>query len=157
MSAVLVNDGRVLLAEALKDRPVLFGIGGGLSEWGEEEPPAAALDSIGLVTPIIYKSAHVVQYVTPSPTGEVVLASGRYAVSETPTNHLNFQLMLDYGDVTEDVREIHVYVDPTLAAGQQLFTPTELESTGRLLVSERRKALTFDGNVGAMINQVVTF
>ncbi len=161
MSAVLVNDGRILLAQALIDRPAYFGIGAGSADWGTSEPPTAGLEQINMVTPIGYKLAHVVQFVRPDEAGDIVLTSGRYALSEQPTNHLNYRLRLEYGEVMQDVREIHVYVDTQLVSGlpvgQRYFAPEDVAKTGRLLLAERRKPLFFDGTVGAEINLVVTF
>lgn len=161
MSAVLVNSGRILLAKAIKPRPAFFGIGSGDEAWGEDEPPATEMDRLEMLSPIGFKQAHAVNYVTPDADGELVLSNGTYAFSDTPTNHLNYQLRLNYGEVEDAIREIHVYVDTTvddsLPAGQRYFDESHITSLGNLLLVERRKPLHFDGTIGAEINMVVTF
>lgn len=165
MSSVLVNDGRVLMAEALQPLPCLFGLGTGNRAWDSENPEPINLDANQLIAPLGYKKAHAVHFVTPvtdpAEPADIVLNTGRYRISSTPTRYLNYVLKMDYTDVVNEVREYHLYCNPTLQAGlpigQTWFTPEQVENVGRLLLSERRKSLTFDGTMGAWINFVVVF
>lgn len=161
MSAVLVNDGRVLLAEAIKNRPSFLGLGTGEAAWSDDPPPPPA-SLLELVTPVGYKAAKQVSYVTPDEAGEIVLPTGKYNYSETPTNYLYYKFDLDYADGgTSDLREWHVYVDAAtvvdLPVAQTWFTPEQMQVRGRLLLAERRKPMPFDSTVRAVFEFVVIF
>lgn len=161
MSAVLVKDGRVLLAEAIKNHPTFLGLGTGEAAWGDQ-PPLPPTSLLELVAPIGYKAAKQVSYVIPDETGEIVLPVGTYSYSETPTNYLYYKFDLDYADGgTADLREWHVYVDAAtvadLPAAKTWFTPEQMQERGRLLLSERRKPMPFDSTVRAVFEFVVIF
>ena len=83
-----------------------------------------------------------VQFVTEDPTGEIIVPTGRYTVSATPTRHLLFRIAYDFGDAPASViREVALFagteVQAGLPAGQRYFEPGQIVAPGTLVALER--------------------
>lgn len=134
--AILPKSGRVVIADSIVARPIHLAWGSGDGSW--VTPPPEDNNATALTAELARRTATEVGYVTPSPTGEITLPSGRYARSVTPTNHLYVRTQFDFEDGQDStIREIGVFVGTEvqggLPMGQQYFTPGQIVNPGRLL------------------------
>ena len=79
---------------------------------------------------------------TEDPAGEIIVPTGRYTVSATPTRHLLFRIAYDFGDAPASViREVALFagteVQAGLPAGQRYFEPGQIVAPGTLVALER--------------------
>lgn len=138
--AVLNTSGRVAVAEALSVRPMHLAWGTGDPAW-DETPVAESLDATGLTNELGRVQASVVGFAEPDEVGEILVPTGRFTASNTPTNHLYLRFDFDFSDAADQViREAGVFLDSTivngLPPGQRYFVPAEVSSPGRLLAIE---------------------
>jgi hypothetical protein len=104
--------------------------------------PAEPPDAEGLVTPFGFRKITEARFVRFDPNGTIVLVSGRYALSEEPTNELYIRTSYDYEDgVGSTVRELSIHMDaaPIEGApiGQMYFEVAEIADPGILLALQR--------------------
>jgi len=137
--SVLVNDGRVAIAESLGLRPIHVAWGTGDGSW--ETPSAESSEAAGLLNEVGRRIASTVQYCTPDPGGPIELPSGNFSVSLTPTKFLHIVCDFDFADAPSSViREFGVFVgtetDAQLPPGQEYFSGAEVTSPGLLLLLE---------------------
>ena len=84
--ATLTHSGRAALAAALASQTLHFAWGTGDAAW-DTTPVPEPIDATALVNEVGRRLVTQVQFVTEDPTGEIIVPTGRYAVSETPTRH----------------------------------------------------------------------
>ena len=158
--AILTKSGRVGMAEAMAAQPVFMAWGRGDPEWGES-PPGESVEATALNQVIGYRKAARVRFCTPDPEGDIVVSSGRFRISDTPTNHLYLQFLFDFNTAPDEViREMGIYLgaqpNAGLPPGQEYFQPDELEHKGTLLLLEYRKPLYRDIGVRETFEYVIT-
>lgn len=133
---ILTKSGRVVIAESIAQRPVHVAWGLGDGAW--LTPPSENPNALTLMDEIGRRTANVVGYVVADPDGAIILPSGRFTESPTPTNALLIEVTFDFADAPSSViREFAVFVgtetDPGLPSGQRYFTPDQVTSPGRIL------------------------
>lgn len=158
--AVLTLSGRAALAASLKAQPIHLAWGRGLPEW-DIEPVPEPVDATGLTDEIGRRTAAFVRYCAPSETGEIQVPNGRFTEVEDVTNHLYCRFNFDFEDSpNETIRETGIFVGSKvvegLPAGQEYFTPDQLQSAGILLVVERFDAFKRSSAVRQAFEFVVT-
>jgi len=157
---ILAKSGRVVIAESIKARPVHVAWGSGDGAW--IEPPSEDVDATALVNEIGRRLADVVSYVVPDEDGLIELSTGRFSLSEAPTNHLYIQVKFTFGDEPSGViREIAAIVgtvtDPALPAGQRYFTPAQVVEPGRLMHLENLPPIFRSSAIEETFQIVITF
>lgn len=144
--SIFTTSGRAALATALKANPLHVAWGTGTPEW-DNDTPRESRSAQALTREIGRRKAKRVQYVTPSPDGEVVSLGGRYTASTTPTPHLHIHAEFDFEDGTgETIRELGVFIGTKIKAsvpsGQRYYRPEDLESAGTLFAIDHITAVT---------------
>ncbi|UTY60410.1 hypothetical protein [Massilia sp. erpn] len=139
--AVLQDDGRAALAEAVKSRPIHLAWGTGDSAWDSKAVPEPN-NAATLVAEIGRRVATEVRFVKPDENGEISVVSGRYTVSETPTKWLLTRFVFDFLDApASQLREVGIFlgtvVKPELPPGQRYFAPADIVHPGKLYALER--------------------
>lgn len=143
--SVLTDSGRAALARALKEQTLYLAWGGGNESWGNEPPPPDP-EKTALINELGRKALFTSLYVMPDEEGGIVLSTGRYRVSETPTPHLYLKFLFDYEDgVGSSIRELGIFaggkIEEGLPPGQTYYVPGEVEEPGILLLYETREPL----------------
>jgi hypothetical protein len=139
--AVLQDDGRTALAEAVKSRPIHLAWGTGNPAW-DTAPEPEPNNASALVAEIGRRAATEVHYVVPDPDGEVSVANGRYKFSATPSKWLLLRFVFDFLDApASQLREVGLFLGtvakPELPAGQRYFEPADIVDPGKLYALER--------------------
>ena len=144
--ATLVTTGRAGLAASVAARDIFLGVGAGDSAWDSSGTPPEAISSASLMSPVGYRKAAQVSFVTPDAAGSISLPSGRYEMVGEQTNYLYLRFTLDFEDVsTATIRETGIFLDlvtdPALPAGQMFFLPSEVTDQGTLYLLEHVAAI----------------
>ena len=159
--AILTNSGRIAMAISVKAQPIHMGWGSGDAAW-DTTPQPESIDSVALLNEIGRRKAAYVAYCQPDEAGAIIVPTGRFTETETPTKHLYMRFALDFTDApTSTIRELAVFVGtqtlPSLPVGQMYFTPSELVSAGTLLVIEHIQKFERSASVRQTFEFVVTF
>ena len=144
--ATLTTTGRAGLAASVAARQIFLGLGAGNVAWDSEGTPPETIESSVLATPLGYRKAAQVSFVTPDEQGGIVLPSGRYDLSATQTNHLYLRFTLDFENISSStIRETAVFldteVDEQLPSGQLFFEALEITDPGTLYLIEHVPAI----------------
>ena len=139
--ATLTHSGRAALAAALAAQTLHFAWGTGEPAW-DSVPVPEPIDATALVHEVGRRLVTQVQFVTEDPAGEIIVPTGRYAVSATPTRHLLFRIAYDFADAPVAViREVALFAGTEvlagLPAGLRYFEPAQIVSPGALVALER--------------------
>jgi len=158
--AILTKAGRVAIAESLSLRNLHLAWGTGDGAW--IVPPSEDVDATHLMAEVGRRLATEIAYVTPSPSGEIVLPTGNFTRSTTPTNNLYVRTAFDFPDAYSSViREIGVFVGTQvvtgLPVGQDYFTPGQVTSQGRLLHLENLGPIFRSPAIRESFEVVITF
>lgn len=137
----LTRSGRESLAESIKLRPVHVAWGPGDGAW--TTPPAENVLATTVTSEIARRTASEVSFVNPDAGGDIVLPSGNYTRSVTPTNYLYVEAEFAFNEApTATIRQFGVFVGTTvvsgLPSGQEYFTPSQVATPGRMLALENR-------------------
>lgn len=138
--SILVNEGRVVIAESISLRPIHIAWGLGDGAW--TDPPAESVGATALQDEVGRRLVTTPQFVVPDALGVIELPGGyKFSISGTPTNYLYCTCQFDYGDASSAViREFGVFVgtdvDAGLPPGQEYFEGAEVTDPGRLLQVE---------------------
>lgn len=119
MSRLTLPDaGRITIASAIKLRTFALAVGSGDVAWGST-PPDVASNASALTAPIAMVRSSIVEFVTPNVAGTIEASDGsKWSVSVSPTKYLYLAFVLGFADgPSETLREIAVYLDPTIAGG----------------------------------------
>ena len=133
---LLVQSGRTAIAQALSEQPLHLAWGIGDGAWAT--PPAEDAAATALISEVGRRQIVDVGYVVPDVAGLIVLASGSFTLSGTPTKYLYLKTVFDFADAQSSViREIAVFSGSTmvggLPGGQQYFVPAEVATPGRMV------------------------
>lgn len=110
--------------------------------------PVESATSATLANEVGRRVATEVSFCTPNNTsGAIVVPTGRFDVSSTPTNNLYMRFVYDFADAAgELIREQAVYIDTVtdaaLPSGQTYFDDTDVTTAGTLLVIQHSPAIT---------------
>lgn len=157
---ILTKSGRVVIAESIALRSIHLAWGAGDSAW--LSPPAEDPDQDALQNEVGRRVAEDVTYVVPDPDGTIVLPTGKFTVSATPTNYLYMQFRFEFLEEQSTViREIGVFagteVQAELPPTQEYFTPSEVTSTGRMLHLENLAPIYRSPAIRESFNIVIAF
>lgn len=138
--AVLTTVGRAALAAAVKARPLHLAWGTGDPAW-DANPIPELLSATELVNELGRVAATAVGYATPDENGEILVPTGKFTASLTPTNYLHLRYDFGFTDAPDDdIREAGLFMDSEiidgLPAGQRYFLPAEVADPGTLLALE---------------------
>ena len=158
--AILTKSGRIVIAESIAARPIHLAWGTGDGSW--LVAPNESSDASGLIAEVGRRIASDVGFVTPDPTGDIILPTGTYKRSATPTNHLFVVTNFDFADGGSSViREVAIFAGSTivsgLPAGQKYFTPNQISTPGRLLHLENLAPIFRSPAIRENFEQVITF
>ena len=133
---ILTKSGRVVIAESIAARAVHVAWGTGNGAW--VTPPSEDPDATALLAEVGRRTATEIAYVVADEDGDIVLPTGTFSRSVSPTNSLYVSARFEFAEASSSViREIGVFVgtvtDAGLPGGQQYFTPVQVTTPGRLL------------------------
>ncbi|MCW5320550.1 hypothetical protein D5039_04940 [Verminephrobacter aporrectodeae subsp. tuberculatae] len=159
--ATLQESGRIALAIAIVSQPIHLAWGRGDTTW-DSVPSPDPNNAITLAREIGRRAATQVSYCRPEPTGEIELATGRYALTATPTTNVYVKFTYAFGDAAgETVRELGIFlgtqIKATVPAGQRYFLPADLLTLGRLYALERVTGFLRSPTVRQVFEYVLPF
>lgn len=159
--AVLQNSGRIALARAIAQQPIHLAWGRGTPAW-DADPQPEPTNATTLVDEIGRRSVTQVGYVLPAVDGEIEMVSGRYTLSENPTQWVYVRFTFDFADAEgETIRELGIFIGSQpvagLPAGQRYLTPAQLANAGELYALERLAKFTRNGAVRQVFEYVLPF
>jgi hypothetical protein len=159
--AILTSSGRAAVAASIKAMPLHLAWGAGLPSWDAAPEPEPVL-ATALQSEIGRRELTQSLFCVPDPNGEVIVPTGRFSISNEPTNNLYLRFNFDFADAAaSDIREVGVFVGtvvkPGLPAGQKYFTLAELAQRGQLLALERLPKFTRNAAVRQTFEFVITF
>lgn len=157
---ILTKSGRVVIAESIAVRPLHLAWGAGDGAW--ITPPAEDVNATALEDEVGRRTATEVAYVVADVAGDIVLPTGTFSRSLTPTNNLYVRTAFDFADASSSViREIGIFVGSTmvggLPGGQQYFIPAEVATPGRLLHTENLGPIYRSPAIRESFEVVITF
>ena len=158
---ILAKSGRVVIAESIAARPIHVAWGIGDGEWTTTVPPENA-DATTLISEVGRRTADEVAFVVPDPAGLIVLPTGTFSLSPSPTNHLYIRTRFTFTDAPSSViREIAAFVGSVpvsgLPGGQRYFTPAQIANPGRLLHVEHFQPIYRSSAIEESFEIVITF
>lgn len=159
--AILTNSGRIAMAMSVKAQPIHMAWGSGNATW-DTTPAPELITAEALLAEVGRRKASYVNYCTPDAAGAIIVPTGRFTESATPTKHLYMRFAFDFTDApTSIIRELAVFVgtltDPALPSGQMYFEPGQVTDTGTLLVIEHIQKFERSASVRQTFEFVVTF
>lgn len=157
---ILPRSGRVVIAESILLRTIHVAWGLGDGDW--IDPPSENPDAIALQNEIGRRLANDAAFVVPDAAGSIVLPTGKFSPSASPTNSLLVSVTFDFADAPgEEIREFGVFVGTEVVAGlptgQRYFTPAQVSNPGRLLHIENTQPIYRSPAIRESFQIVVTF
>ena len=124
--------------------------------------PPESIGQTALLREVGRRVVDEVHFVTADAQGEIVVPTGRYRLSNEPTNHLFIRVRFDFEDAaTSVVREQGLFVgtqtDPALPIGQKFFIPAQVADPGILLVLQHSVPIVRQPSTRETFEFVVTF
>lgn len=149
------------MAISVKAQPIHLAWGAGSSAW-DTTPEPESIDAAALLAEVGRRKATYVNYCTPDPDGVIIVPTGNFTESATPTKHLYMRFGFDFTDAPNaTIRELAVFVgtqtDPELPPGQMYFEPANVDDPGTLLVIEHIQKFDRSASVRQTFEFVVTF
>lgn len=157
---ILTKSGRVVIAESIKARAIHLAWGAGDGSW--TTPPSEDSNTTALLNEVGRRTATEVTFVVPDVAGDIILPTGRFSRTATPTNNLFVSTQFDFTDASSSViREIAVFVgtttDGALPPGQRYFIPSQVTSPGRMLHLENMVPIYRSPAIRESFDVVITF
>lgn len=157
---ILTKSGRIVIAESVALRPVHLAWGTGDGLW--ITPPSENPDATALLNEVGRRTVNSVEFVVPDVDGDIVLPTGNFSLSATPTNSLLFTVNFEFGDAPSAViREFGLFAGTTLQSGlppgQLYFLPSEIATPGRLLHLENIAPIYRSPAIRESFQVVITF
>jgi len=157
---ILTKSGRVCIAESVSLRAVHIAWGTGDGSW--VTPPSEDPNATALLTEIGRRTADTVAFVVPDVAGAIVLPTGSFSLSVTPTNNLYIKTSFDFADASSSViREIGIFIGSVmvggLPGGQRYFAPSDVADPGRLLHLENIEPIFRSPAIRESFESVITF
>lgn len=160
--AVLVDVGRASIASAVKNSIVHLAWGRGSDTW-DTVPAAEDISATALVSEIGRRPASQIIYCLPAADGELIVPSGKFTASLTPTRHLFMRFNFDFLDsFTETIREAAVFIGTqktpaAIAANKIYLTPGDIADPGYMLSLEHFSRLERSIKFRQMFEFVISF
>jgi len=159
--AILVTAGRTALAIAVHDSPLHMAWGTGSAGW-DTTPVAEPLNATALVAELGRRALNTCEYVVADVAGAIVLPSGSWTVSGSPTNNLHIKTIFDYADAsTGIVRELGLFLGSVISGSvpgtQHYYQPGDLTSAGTLVSLQRFSKFTRSSILRQSFEFVLTF
>ena len=159
--AILTKSGRAAIAAAIKAQNVYMAWGSGDAAW-DLNPVPAPVTATALVAEIGRRRIAQALFCLPDPLGELIVPEGRFTASAEPTNFLYMRFLFDYVDAPSAIiREVAVFVgtevSPSVPAGQDYVTPSQVIDPGQLLLLERPGRINRSTNVRQQFEFVTQF
>lgn len=159
--ATLVTSGRTAIAASVKDGDIFMGWGSGDVAW-DTTPVPEEVSKTALLAPVGYRKLTESAFCTPDPAGGIVVPTGRFAISATPTNHLYLRFTFDFEDSpTAQIRETGVFLNTVTQAGlplgQMYFAPGQVTTVGTMLLAENIARINRTPATRETFEFVVTF
>lgn len=159
--ATLVTSGRTAIAASVKARTIFMGWGSGNASWDTVLIPEDT-SKTALLNPVGYRKLTESAYCQPDAGGGIIVPTGRFSISATPTNHLYLRFTFDFEDSpSASIRETAVFVDTVTAAGlpagQMYFPPAQVTNPGTMLLAENIAKINRTAATRETFEFVVTF
>lgn len=159
--ATLVTSGRSAIAASIKSRSIFMGWGSGNAAWDNVLVPEDVSKS-ALLNPIGYRKLTESSYCVPDAQGGIVVPTGRFSVTQNPTNNLYLRFTFDFGDSSAaQIRETGIFIDTVVAAGlpagQMYFSPAQVTNPGTMLLAENIARINRTPATRESFEFVVTF
>lgn len=159
--AILTDSGRAAVAQSIKERPIHLGWGSGSADWDITQPPES-IGTTALLAEVGRRKVTQSLFCVPDPVGEIVVAEGRFTVSQVPTKYLYLRFAFDFLDApTATIRELGVFIGTqakaTTPAGQDYLLPEDIQDPGQLLVLEYIQKLQRSPQIRQQFEFVVQF
>ena len=124
--------------------------------------PPEPIDQTALLREVGRRVVDEVHFVAADAQGEIVVPTGRYRLSTTPTNHLFIRVRFDFEDAAAStIREQGLFVgtqtDPSLPPGQKYFVPSQVVEPGILLLLQHSVPIVRQPSTRETFEFVVTF
>jgi hypothetical protein len=147
--AILTTSGRTALALSVANQPLHLAWGTGDPAW-DTVPVTEPVGATALLSEVGRRAAPQLLYVTQDAQGSLVLPSGRWNISGSPTNSLYMRFAFDYTDgATALIRELGIFVGTqiksavmTATPGKLYFEPADIQVSGTLLALQRVPKIT---------------
>jgi len=159
---ILTKSGRVVIAESVAARPLHLAWGTGNGAWMTPTEVPEDVNATALLAEIGRRTATEVAFVTPNVSGDIVLPTGTFSRSVSPTSNLYVRTSFDFADASSSViREIAIFSNSTMNAGlpggQQYFVPGNVLTQGRLLHLEHLAPIYRSPAIRESFEVVITF
>jgi len=159
--AILVTAGRIALAIAFKAQPLHMAWGTGDAGW-DATMVAEPVTATALVAELGRRALNTCEYVVPDSGGLIVLPSGSWTVSGTPTNNLHCKAIFDYTDAsTAIIRELGLFLGTVVSGSvpgtQYYFQPGDLTNVGTLVALQRFSKIIRSSALRQSFEFVITF
>lgn len=158
---ILTKSGRVAIAESIYGRTMhlAWGVGDGL--WTTVIPSEDS-DATSLISELGRRVVTEKAYVVEDPVGDIILPTGKFKRSLTPTNSLYVSTQFDFMDAqASEIREIGLFVgsvtDPGLPPGTEYFEPGDVTSTGTLVHLEHFAPIYRSPAIRELFEVVIVF
>ena len=157
---ILTKSGRVVIAESIAARPLHLAWGSGDGVW--TVPPSESTNATALISEVGRRLATEVAFVVSDVAGDIVLPTGTFSRSVTPTHHLYVRAADGFADASSSViRQIGIFsnteTNPALPPGQQYFLPADIVDPGRLLHLENLGPIYRSPAIRESFEVVITF
>jgi hypothetical protein len=159
--AVLTQSGRAAIAQSVKNQTIHLAWGQGQLEaapddFSEDPAQTALINEVGR------RIVDEVLFCVGDDQGNLITPTGRFSVSQVPTNNLFIRTLYDFTDASEyTIRELGLFVGtktaPELPEGQKYFLPTDIVDPGILLLLEHSVPLIRTPATRESFSFVVTF
>jgi hypothetical protein len=164
--AVLEDQGRIELAELVKNRPLHLAWGRGLAAWDNQPQPepitaTVLVDEIG--RRIASQKHFVVPETDPQAINTIQVPGGDlYRIVETPSRWVFVEFVFDFGDgIGESIRELGMFIgtetQASLPIGQRYFAPNQVTNAGRLYMLDHIPRLIRSGATEQIYRYVLPF
>ncbi len=159
--AILVNSGRAAAAAAIRSQSIHMAWGSGDADW-DSNPVDEDSEATALVNEIGRRRATQVSYCMPDDQGELVVPTGRFTSSLTPTKYLYMRFSFDFTDASAStIREVAVFSGTTpgseVPAGQDYLVPAEVQDPGLMLALEHIDPLVRSAAIRQQFEFVIQF
>ena len=159
--AIITISGRAGMAKSIKNSPLYIAWGQGQHDVESNEKTPEDPTQTELFRDVGRRVVDNVQFVVGDDEGELITPTGRWTISETPTNNLYISATFDFEDASGyTIREYGLFVNTETKSdcpeGQRYFLPTEIENPGELLMLENCVPLIRTGDTRHECNFVMS-
>lgn len=159
--AILTDSGRAAVATAIKAQALHLAWGNGVVDW-DAVPPTESVSTSSLISEVGRRKVTQVMFCVPDTNGEIIVAEGRFSISQAPTKYLYMRFAFDFPDGgTNVLRELGVYVGTVakaqVPANQDYLLPGDVLDPGQLLSLEYIQKLTRSDQIRQQFEFVLQF